>query len=121
MMRGCNIGLVPGGFEEATLTSKDELRIFIKNRKGFIKYALENNYTIRPILTLNEHQAFWTFDYLLDFRLWLNKFKFPGILYFNPKTLLFMPTSLELYSIVGKGIKNDSIVFGEKVTQKQID
>ena len=37
---GQNIGLLPGGFEEATITVKDELRVYIKDRKGFIKYAL---------------------------------------------------------------------------------
>ena len=37
---GINIGIVPGGYEEATLTVRDEMRIFIKNRKGFIKYAM---------------------------------------------------------------------------------
>ena len=30
MREGKNIGLVPGGFEEATITVKDELRVYIK-------------------------------------------------------------------------------------------
>lgn len=40
MKRGDNIAILPGGFEEATITSTRECRTFIKNRKGFIKYAL---------------------------------------------------------------------------------
>ena len=78
--------LVPGGFEEATLTVPDELRIYIKERKGFVKYALEHNYTIYPVLSINEHKMFWTFKYFLKFRLWINKFKIPAVLYFNPLT-----------------------------------
>lgn len=35
-----NIGFVPGGFEEATVFSHKEYRVFNNNRKGFIKYAL---------------------------------------------------------------------------------
>jgi hypothetical protein len=30
MKKGENIGLVPGGYEEATLTVNDELRVYIK-------------------------------------------------------------------------------------------
>lgn len=40
MKEGKNIGLLPGGFEEATITSPNELRCWITHRKGFIKYAL---------------------------------------------------------------------------------
>jgi 2-acylglycerol O-acyltransferase 2 len=40
MKTGKNIILLPGGFEEATITSPKELRVYIKNRKGFIKYAI---------------------------------------------------------------------------------
>jgi hypothetical protein len=100
-----NIGLVPGGFEEATLTVRDELRIYIKERKGFIKYALENNYTIYPVLSINEHKMFWTFRYFLNFRLWLNKLKIPGVIFFNLKSLGFPPTDSDYQAIVGRGIR----------------
>lgn len=40
MKKGDNLAILPGGFEEATLTSTKECRIFIKDRKGFIKYGL---------------------------------------------------------------------------------
>lgn len=55
------VGLVPGGYEEATLTSPNQIKIYIKERKGFIKYALKYGYAIRPTLVYNEHKAFWTF------------------------------------------------------------
>ena len=63
MGRGQNIGLLPGGFEEATITVNDELRVYIKDRKGFIRYALEYNYGIYPVLAVNEHKYFSTFRY----------------------------------------------------------
>ncbi len=40
MRKGKNLGMLPGGFEEATLTTSDELRCWIESRKGFVKYAL---------------------------------------------------------------------------------
>jgi len=41
-----NIALLPGGFEEATMFSRSKHRIFIKNRKGFIKLALKFGYKV---------------------------------------------------------------------------
>ena len=91
LKKGTNIGIVPGGFEEATLTVRDELRIYIKERKGFIKYALEHNYGIYPVLAVNEHKYFWTFSHFLKARLWLNKFKIPGVLFWNKLSGFFLP------------------------------
>jgi hypothetical protein len=112
MKEGRNISLMPGGFEEATLTTPKELRVYIKKRKGFIKYGMENNYSIYPTICMQEHQAFWTFDYLKSFRLWLNKFKLPAILFFNPKTLFFLPPQVDFCAIVGKKIQYRSIKQG---------
>ncbi len=51
-MKGKNISLVPGGFEEATLTDINSEKIFIKERKGFIKDALKYGYKVHPIYRL---------------------------------------------------------------------
>lgn len=40
---------------QATLNTKSENRIFIKNRKGFIKYALEYGTSIYPTFTFGEN------------------------------------------------------------------
>jgi hypothetical protein len=58
MAQGKNIGLVPGGFEEATITTTKALRTFIKDRKGFIKMALKYGYKVVPTMVLGEHQVF---------------------------------------------------------------
>ena len=100
-----NIGLLPGGFQEATLTTAKQLRIFIQNRKGFIKYALKFNYSLYPTLVLNEHQVFWTFDYWLNFRMLINKIKMPGVFFFHPKSLFFYPSTVEFITVVGKGLR----------------
>ena len=55
-----HLGVVPGGYEEATLTSRNKLNVFIKERKGFVKYALKYGYAMRPVIVFNEHKAFWT-------------------------------------------------------------
>lgn len=53
MKKGKNIGLLPGGFEEATVTTPKEFRCWLNDRKGFIKYALRYGYTIYPVIMTN--------------------------------------------------------------------
>ncbi len=53
---------MPGGYEEATITSNKEYRVYIKNRKGFIKYAIKYGYKIYPIFVFGENNAYKTFD-----------------------------------------------------------
>jgi len=40
MKTGKNIVFLPGGFEEASVSSNKEYRLWINDRKGFIKYAM---------------------------------------------------------------------------------
>ena len=102
------IGLLPGGFEEATITSPDEMRFFIKTRKGFIKYALKYGYTIRLVIVMNEHQAFKTVDGMKTLRLFLNKLKIPGVIFWGKLGIGF-PPNVKLETVIGKGIKGDRV------------
>ncbi len=52
MIQGKKVGLVPGGYEEATLTTPNQMRFYLKHRKGFIKYALRYGYTVRPVVCI---------------------------------------------------------------------
>lgn len=106
MTEGKTIGILPGGFEQATLTIPDEMRIFIRKRFGFIKYALKHGYTIYPTITLNEHKQFATFDHLHWLRFQMNKLKIPGVFFFR-RWLLFLNPNFEMITVVGKGIKLD--------------
>ena len=115
------LSILPGGFEQATITSRDQCRVFIKQRKGFIKYSLKFNYTLYPVLFLNENKLFWTFTSFLNFRLWLNKLKIPSALFFHPKYLWFVPTDMNFTTVVGKGIKGRHFEEGEEPSQQQID
>lgn len=70
--------IIPGGFEEATLTHYSENRLFIKERKGFIKYCLRYGYTIFPSYGFNENKTFYCFTWKW-LGLMVNKIKIPGI------------------------------------------
>jgi 2-acylglycerol O-acyltransferase 2 len=80
------------------------MRIFIKKRKGFIKYALKYGYTLRPAIITNEHKAMNTLDTFTRLRLLINRLKIPAVIYWGRFGLLF-PPGVVMHTIIGKGIK----------------
>lgn len=78
-----NVALLPGGFEEASLTTSKENRIFIKERKGFIKYAMRYGYKIRPVFIFGENKIYHTMDRFTGLRLFLNKLKMIGVVFWS--------------------------------------
>lgn len=104
MEKGENIAFVPGGFEEATITSNEMDKIFIKDRKGFIKYAIQYGYTIYPTYTFNEARLFKTFNLFQNIRLLLNKLKIPTVIFIGP-SLGFPDHNQKLVTVISSGIK----------------
>ena len=54
---------------------------------------------------MNEHKYFWTFRYFEKARLYLNKFKLPGVIFWAKKSGLLLPPDADFTAIVGKAIK----------------
>lgn len=52
---GKPVGINPGGFEESTINTPKENRVYIRNRKGFIKYALRHGSTLYPVFNFGEN------------------------------------------------------------------
>jgi hypothetical protein len=71
MLKNVNVAFVPGGIQDATVASFGKERTVMRKRTGFIKYALEHGYKVTPIYTFGESEAFYTFPWLTDLRLWL--------------------------------------------------
>jgi hypothetical protein len=100
---GQNVCLMPGGFEEATLYERGKHRVYIKKRFGFIKLALQHGYKVHPVYTFGEECAYHTFPHLLKFRLKLNEFKVPGVLFFGRPGCFYLPRAdVDLITVVGK-------------------
>jgi 1-acyl-sn-glycerol-3-phosphate acyltransferase len=70
---------IPTGFEEATIHSDEADRIYIKNRKGFIKYAIQHGVALVPVYVFGEKRTFSNLQGFWGFRLWLNSFGVPGV------------------------------------------
>ena len=111
-----NIMFVPGGFEEATLTTYGKDRIFIKHRKGFIKLALEYGYTVYPCYVFGENKLYYTYANE-TLGLFLNKFKMPGVIPYTAKGVI-PHDDVRLITVIGKGIKMPII---PNPTQEYVD
>lgn len=104
MQKKQNLALIPGGFECQTLTTHKENIAYIKNRKGFIKYAIHYGYKVHPMYIFGENKIFYNLESFQFLRLLLNKLKIIGILFWS--RFGFMPESkAEIHSVVGKGIQ----------------
>ena len=67
---------------QATLYARGTHRVYIRRRKGFVKYALQHGYALTPIYTFGESETYHTFTGLLPLRLWINRFQIPAVLFF---------------------------------------
>ena len=80
MRRQEHQALIPGGFEEATLTSGGALdRVYIKKRAGFIKYCLQNGVDVCPVYAFGEKNLYGNVQGMWKARLALNAQGVPAI------------------------------------------
>lgn len=107
LRRRIPFGILPGGSEEIILLTRGKERIYIKHRKGFIKYALEQGYWLIPGYAFGESDTYWTppKPMLQGFRLWLlraTKLIWPLTFgYWSP----YIPLPVALDTVWGKPVK----------------
>jgi 2-acylglycerol O-acyltransferase 2 len=99
------MAIIPGGFEEATLSSYDVDRVYLRKRKGWVKYALQHGYALTPIYCFGENQTFYNAQWFLDFRVWIATFGIPSVLPFGKPWLPFIPMNENLHIVVGKPLQ----------------
>lgn len=118
MRSGDNLSILPGGYQEATLYRRHEHRVFIKSRKGFIKYALMHGYKVHPSYIFGEEKTYLAASWLQEKFMFLNKWKLPAC-FFMGKYMVFMPEDqLDMVTVVGRSLKMPLI---EKPTQEDVD
>ena len=102
MALGHNISLIPGGFEEAAIMKRGEDSVFIKNRKGFVKYALKFGYNLVPIYTFGENETYSTFHWFSDLRLKISMWKIPAVIAFGLPAFPILPRKeASIYTVIG--------------------
>eukprot|EP00434_Breviolum_minutum_P012249 symbB.v1.2.010799.t1/scaffold710.1/size170492/10 len=106
MEEGSNVALVLGGFEEATVCETGKDRVVVNSRKGIVKYCLQHGYRLQPVYSFGEDETYHFAPGLLDFRLWLNRFKIPAVAFFGHPVLPWLPRSqARILTVVGEAIQ----------------
>ena len=105
MREGHDLALIPGGFEEASIHSMGEDRVFLKNRMGFVKYALQYGYSLTPVYAFGERRTFYNAQGAWALREWLNGFGLPAILPFGRWWCPILPLPVGLHVVVGTPIR----------------
>jgi 2-acylglycerol O-acyltransferase 2 len=105
LRNGESVALPPGGFEEATITSLDHDRVYIRRRTGFIKLCLQHGVALRPVYVFGEKDCYYNMQGLWKLRLLLNRYGLPTIF---PWGCLWMPLlpklNAQLYIVIGEPI-----------------
>jgi len=98
--------LVPGGFHEATITCSGHERVYLKHRKGFIKYALRYGYDLVPVYSIGENDLMSNPQGGWSWRFALNNLGIPAVLPFGfPLFPIFPRRGVELVTAVGPTVK----------------
>jgi 2-acylglycerol O-acyltransferase 2 len=106
MERGESVAMTPGAFEEATLCQAGRDRVWVKKRKGFVKYCLRHGYRVHPVYTFGESDTYKTFGGLQDFRLRLNKLGIPTVVFWGLPWWPVAPRQdLDLLTYVGEPVE----------------
>jgi len=114
-----NIAFVPGGFQDATSMKHGVDSTVMRKRTGFIKYALQYGYRIHPCYTFGECNCFYTFPGLLRFRLWLNEYGVPAVVFFGFRWWPLLPRwKVQLYTYLGKAVQLPKIT---KPTSNEVE
>eukprot|EP00747_Dinoflagellata_sp_TGD_P184911 gnl/TRDRNA2_/TRDRNA2_41015_c0_seq1.p1 gnl/TRDRNA2_/TRDRNA2_41015_c0~~gnl/TRDRNA2_/TRDRNA2_41015_c0_seq1.p1 ORF type:complete len:397 (-),score=54.55 gnl/TRDRNA2_/TRDRNA2_41015_c0_seq1:49-1161(-) len=111
-----NISFVVGGFEDATLMFNGKERTALKKRTGFIKYALQYGpYRLHPVYTFGESDTYRTYTGSLKFRLWLNKFGIPAVIFWGLSWCPILPRpDIKLITVIGKAVELPRITDPQK-------
>ena len=116
-----NCGLIPGGFHDASIHCLDVDRVCLKNRKGFVKYAIQYQYSLTPVFGFGEKDTFYNVQGAWSLRLWLNDFGIPGILPFGRWICPILPRNDRLHVVVGEPLKPPKLPKDGKVTREMVD
>lgn len=98
--------LVPGGFHEATISCPGHERVYLKTRRGFVKYALRHGYDLVPCYTIGESDLMHNPQGGWRWRFFLNALSIPAVLPWGFPLLPLLPhRGVELVTAIGPPVK----------------
>jgi len=109
-----------GGEKEQLLTKEHEAKIFIHDRKGFVKLALKHRVCIVPCYVFGENELYTTSNFAIGFRKWLQKTFAIGVPICFGRWGTWVPFQIPLQIEMGKPIALPEGL-GAVVSQVQVD
>jgi 2-acylglycerol O-acyltransferase 2 len=117
LKKGRSILIFVGGEKEQLMTKEHEHKIFLKNRKGFVKLALEYNCKLVPMYCYGENEAYVNSHFCMSFRKWLQRTFQIGL----PIVFHFLPKKVGLHLEIGKPIeftrKSNSAITDQEINE----
>jgi len=108
MKRGTqSLILVIGGYEEAVMTQDGAERLHLKDRMGFVKYAMRYNYTLTPVYAYGENDLYKCVNIAEGFRKLLAQWKVPIAAFYGHPSMPLLPRKTDegLRIVVGEPMK----------------
>lgn len=114
---GKSLLLYPGGVKEQIMTERGKHRVYLKNRKGFIKLALQHGCSLVPIYVFGESDLYHHWSLGLCARKWVVD-KFGAAIMILSGSFGLLPFRVPITGVSGPPIDVEKI---ENPTQQQID
>lgn len=119
MAKGESLCMTPGAFQEATSYVFKRHRVYLKQRKGFVKYCLRYGYRLHPVYTFGETETYYTLGGFESFRFWLNGYGIPTVAFVGLWFCPMLPRrGLELRTYIGEPVELPKI---ESPTDAEVD
>eukprot|EP00727_Mastigamoeba_balamuthi_P011936 m51a1_g7365 putative diacylglycerol o- (347) ;mRNA; f:57930-58970 len=109
MRAGDSFGVIPGGFEEATATEAGADKVWLRGRKGIVKYALQHGYALVPVYTFGESSTYSNAQAGMRLRLWLSSLGVPGVLPVGVWWCPLLPRPARLLTVLGQPLQLPTI------------
>jgi len=99
------MAIIPGGFKEATISCPQANRVFLHERRGFVKYALQHGYSLTPCYIFHEHELYWNLQGMWRMRHFLNCLGFPAVVPIGRWFCFLLPRNHRLHIVVGRALE----------------
>ena len=102
--------LVPGGYEEGVMTQTGFERLFLKDRLGFVKFAMRYGYSLTPVYAYGENDLYTCIPVADKLRNLLATWKIPVAIFYGDSSMPLLPkrTGSGLRIVVGAPVYVDS-------------
>eukprot|EP00238_Polyblepharides_amylifera_P015811 CAMPEP_0196582012 /NCGR_PEP_ID=MMETSP1081-20130531/37023_1 /TAXON_ID=36882 /ORGANISM="Pyramimonas amylifera, Strain CCMP720" /LENGTH=312 /DNA_ID=CAMNT_0041902465 /DNA_START=57 /DNA_END=995 /DNA_ORIENTATION=+ len=105
LRKGWSLYVLPGGELEQMLTKEGEHHVYINNRKGFIKLALEFGVDLVPVYTFGETDLYSIYNFMYPLRWWICKKFHVSMPLIRGVGLSLIPRRVPLHCVIGSPIK----------------